>query len=335
MPSFLTRPFGRALAAVVVIVILALGWFALQVDPIFSGQGKIVTVQVASGETVATLLNDLHARGVIATPWAYRLYTIVGGPTLSPGLYEIAQGSSFGHISSVFGGPPIPAIDVNAGQTLREVAFNVVNAKGTTWANRFAKDLTNDVTKSPFAQGSSLEGLIGVGQYIITPTTTPANLAQRMVDGFVKEASSVGLTPSTTLNGLNAYQLVIAASIVEKEGYYPVNMPRTARVIFNRLARGGPLQMDSTVLYYLGQDGGTVTPADLKIQTPYNTYLNNGLTPTPICAVSTIALTATLHAPPGTWLYFTLVKRDGTMQFSTTFDQQLAAEKLAQSRGIG
>jgi UPF0755 protein len=93
--------------------------------------------------------------------------------------------------------------------------------------------------------------------------------------------------------------------------------------------------MDATVLYYLGQDGGTVTPADLRIQTPYNSYLNNGLTPTPICAVSTIALNATLHAPPGTWLYFTLINQDGTMQFSTTFAQQLAAEKLGQSRGIG
>jgi UPF0755 protein len=335
MLSFLTRPLGRVLATVAVLVILAVGWFALQVDPIFSGHNKVVSVEIISGESVATLANDLRAQGVIASPWAYRLYSIVGGPTLSVGLYQIAQGSSFGHISSVFGGPPIPAIAVNAGQTLHEVTLAVANAEGASWANRFATALTNDVTNSPFAQGSSLEGLIGVGQYIISPSTTPRSLAERMVDAFVNEAASVGLTPTTTLNGLNAHQLVIAASIVEKEGYYPVNMPRVARVIYNRLARGGPLQMDATVLYYLGQDGGTVTPADLRIQTPYNSYLNNGLTPTPICAVSTIALNATLHAPPGTWLYFTLINQDGTMQFSTTFAQQLAAEKLGQSRGIG
>jgi UPF0755 protein len=336
MPSILTRPFGRVLAGVVVLVLLALGWFALQVDPMFSSRGKVVIVRVSAGESVATLANDLQAHGVIGSPWAYRLYSFVGGPTLRIGSYQIAQGSSFGHVSSVFEGPPnIVAIDVHAGQTLHEVTFSVVGAMGTNWANKFAKSITNDVTKSPFAQGSSLEGLIGVGQYIITPTTTPANLAERMVHGFVNEAASVGLTSSTTLNGLNAYQLVIASSIVEKEGYYPVNMPRVARVIYNRLARGGPLQMDATVLYYLGQDGGTVTPADLHLHTPYNTYLNNGLTPTPICAVSTIALNATLHAPPGSWLYFTLINQDGTMKFSTTFDQQLAAEKLAQSRGIG
>jgi UPF0755 protein len=155
-----------------------------------------------------------------------------------------------------------------------------------------------------------------------------------MARSFEKEAASVGLTPSTTISGLNAYQLITAASIVEKEGYYPNNMPKVARVIFNRLARGGPLQMDSTVLYYFKQDGGTVTPTMLTTPTPYNTYLNNGLTPTPICTVSTFALNAVLHAPPGTWLYFTLINKNGDLAFSTTFTQQLANEKLAQKKGL-
>ena len=105
--------------------------------------------------------------------------------------------------------------------------------------------------------------------------------------------------------------MVIAASIVEKEGYFPVNMPRVARTILNRLARGGGLQMDSTVLYALGRDGGTVTPADLRTRTPYNTYLHAGLTPTPICVVSMTALRAMLNPPPGPWLYFVVIDRAG------------------------
>ena len=89
---------------------------------------------------------------------------------------------------------------------------------------------------------------------------------------------------------------------MEKEGYIPINMPDVARVIYNRLAQGIPLQMDSTVLYALGQDGGPVTSQDLQIQSPYNTYLNNGLTPTPICMPSNDALDAapSTHRPaPG------------------------------------
>ena len=129
---------------------------------------------------------------------------------------------------------------------------------------------------------------------------------------------------------------MIAASIVEKEGYYPVNMPKVARVIYNRLARGGPLQMDATVLYYLGMDGGTVTPAMLQTQEPYNTYLNTGLTPTPICADLDDRHDARrCTRRSGTWLYFTLINEDGQMAFSTTFAQQLREERLAESRGIG
>jgi UPF0755 protein len=111
-------------------------------------------------------------------------------------------------------------------------------------------------------------------------------------------------------------------------------MPDVARVIYNRLARDTPLQMDATVLYAIGQDGGAVTANDLKIQSPYNTYLNKGLPPTPICMPSNEAMVATLHPPPGAWLYFVLVKKDGTMAFSDTYAGQLANEKLAQSRGL-
>jgi UPF0755 protein len=209
----------------------------------------------------------------------------------------------------------------------------VANEKGSGYAETFLAVAKQ--SPSPFSATGSLEGLIGTGQYLIEPEESAPQLVTSMEKRFVKQAASVGLTPATSELGLNAYQLVIAASIVEKEGYYPVNMPKVARVIFNRLARGGPLQMDSTVLYYLGRDGGTVTPAMLQTQEPYNTYLNTGLTPTPICSVSTIALRATLHPPAGTWLFFTLINEDGTMAFSTTFAQQLQEEKLAESRGIG
>jgi len=225
---------------------------------------------------------------------------------------------------------------VLAGQTLHEVAVNLIaNGESNSFGDRFVAVATASVTPSPFHSSGLLEGLIGTGLYIIKPGESPAQLAATMAKRFVEQAASVGLTPSTKMQGLNAYQLVIAASIVEKEGYYPVNIPKVARVIYNRLARGGPLQMDATVLYYLGMDGGTVTPTMLQTQEPYNTYLNTGLTPTPICAVSTIAMRATLHPPVGTWLYFTLINEDGQMAFSTTFAQQLKEEKLAESRGIG
>ena len=84
----------------------------------------------------------------------------------------------------------------------------------------------------------------------------------------------------------------------------------------------------------LGQDGGPVTSQDLKIQSPYNTYLNKGLPPTPICMPSADAMDAALHPPPGAWLYFVLVNKNGTMAFSDTYTEQQANEQLAKSRGL-
>jgi UPF0755 protein len=326
------------LAGVIVVVVVMVAWFLLQVDPIFHGKGKDVIVTVHDGESLSAVATQMHAQGVIASPWAFDIDTTISGSfQVAAGSYEISQGSSFSHVRSIFSNPPnVVAIDVLAGQTLHEVANNIVADGGSAaFGDKFVDVATATHTPSPLLAAGSLEGLIGTGQYIIRPGESPQQLATSMAKRFVMQAASVGLTPSTTNQGLDAYQLVIAASIVEKEGYYPVNMPKVARVIYNRLARGGPLQMDATVLYYLGMDGGTVTPAMLQTQEPYNTYLNTGLTPTPICAISTIAMKATLHPPVGTWLYFTLINEDGQMAFSTTFAQQLREERLAESRGIG
>jgi UPF0755 protein len=333
----LSKPLGRVVAGLVVVIVVMVAWFALQVDPVFSSKGKEVIVTVGPGESLSSVANTMHAEGVIASTLAFKIdTTIFGSFQPDQGSYQITQGSSFSHVRSIFSGPPnVVTVNVLAGQTLHEVAVNVVaDGENANFGDKFIAVAKATNTPSPFhADGS--EGLIGTGEYIITPGESPSTLLAAMTKRFVTQAASVGLTPSTTFEGLNAYQLVIAASIVEKEGYYPVNMPKVARVIYNRLARGGPLQMDATVLYYLGKDGGTVTPAMLQTQEPYNTYLNTGLTPTPICAVSTIAMRATLHPPAGSWLYFTLINEDGQMAFSTTFAQQLQEEKLAESRGIG
>ena len=336
MASLVTKPVGRALGVAALVVLVALGWFALQVDPVFAGKGREVIVTVHPGDSIATIAGELHAKGVIASPFAFRLDSLFfGAPLVRDGSYELRQGSSFSAVRSILGaGPNVVVLDALPGLTLHEMAVNLAAAKGNTYAEAFLRDATALAVKSPFARGSSLEGLVGAGSYVVGPSESASRLAQSMADAFVREAASVGLTPSTTIQGLNAYQLVTAASIVEKEGYYPKNMPQVARVIFNRLARGGALQMDATVLYALGQDGGTVTPSMLQTPSPYNTYLNSGLTPTPICTVSTVALKAVLHAPPGPWLYFVVIDKSGTEAFATTFAEQLKNERLAASRGL-
>ena len=176
-------------------------------------------------------------------------------------------------------GPNIYPVNVRPGFTLSEVAQEVDSVPGHS-AGGFEKVAASGAVHSAVSPPGSdnLEGMLGTGIYNILPGESDTTILTDMVQRFDQDAQAAGLTvASANAFGMTPYQVLTVASIVEKEGYIPVNMPDTARVIYNRLAQGTPLQMDSTVLYALGQDGGPVTSQDLKIQSPYNSYLNNGL----------------------------------------------------------
>lgn len=125
---------------------------------------------------------------------------------------------------------------------------------------------------------------------------------------------------------------LILASIVEKESGYGPDRGRVARVFLNRLAKGIRLQSDPTVIYGLGAGfSGNLRRADLKESGPYNTYVNAGLPPTPICMPGLAALKATLQAEPGEDLYF-VAKGDGSSHFSVTLEEHNAAVLRYQKR---
>jgi UPF0755 protein len=324
-------------AVVVVAVVAVGGWYYVEAHP--SGPaGTPVIVQVAAGEPFGNVLSDLATKKVIDSSLAFRLGDLFNGtPTVAPGGYLFHTNLSFHAVRNVFGGgPDVFPLVVPAGFTVQEVADRVGDLPGLQSAD-FEKAATSGVVRSPWQPPgrTSLEGLLGVGTYEVVPGETDVQLLQAMVERFDTVAASAGLTPASAARlGLTPYQVITVASVVQKEGYIVKNMGPVARVIVNRLANGMPLQMDSTVLYALGQDGGTVTPADEQIQSPYNTYQNKGLTPTPICFPSETALAAAVHPPPGNWLYFVVIDKDGTEAFSATYAQQQANEAIAASRGL-
>jgi UPF0755 protein len=285
------------------------------------------------------VLSSLSAHHVIGSSFAFRISNIFHGtPSVLPGLYALHENMSFADVrAQLAAGPNIFAVDVLPGYTLAEVASAVAsNVPGHSEAS-FENVASSGAVHSVFSPPGSnnLEGMLGTGTYRVLPGETDLTLVRQMVTRFDADATAAGLsTASAAAQGMTPYQVIIVASVVEKEGYYPKNMPNVARVIYNRLAQGIDLDMDSTVLYALGQDGGPVTAQDLKIQSPYNTYLTKGLPPTPICMPSTEALSAAVHPPPGAWLYFVLVSKDGTLAFSDTYAEQLANERLAKSRGL-
>lgn len=123
----------------------------------------------------------------------------------------------------------------------------------------------------------------------------------------------------------NPYEALIVASMVEKEAAVPEERAKIAGVILERLKKHMRLQVDPTVVYGLKMSYGTpLTKEDLKIDTPYNTYLHKGLPPTPICMPSLASIHAALHPENDGYLYY-VAKGDGTHVFSKTYPEQVRA----------
>jgi UPF0755 protein len=323
--------------AVLVVILGFVLWYELESNAI-GPPGKQVIVTVEPGESTGSVVNTLSDKGVIGSSLAFQISDFFHGtPTVRAGSYAMHQNQTFAEVRALLAaGPNIYPVDVRPGNTLSEVATQVSAIPGHT-ATSFEKTASSGAVHSTFSPPGSdnLEGMLGLGRYLVLPGESDLTIVQDMVTRFDRSAQAAGLsTASAAAVGMTPYQVITIASVTEKEGYYTVNMPKVARVIYNRLARNIALQMDSTVLYAIGQDGGPVTSKDLQIQSPYNTYLNKGLTPTPICMPSVTALKSALDPPQGTWLYFTLVQKNGVMAFSDTFAEQLANERLAKSRGL-
>jgi UPF0755 protein len=334
------RRYRRRRVVVVALALLVLGapaWYVVNAFPIGS-PGAPVVFQITDGEPIGQVIATMAGKGIVGSEFAFRLdLALTGAPTVQPGWYSLPTSLSFSAAKAALAsGPNAEVLTTITSEATWEITTDLAGAMGQGFAHKFESYVHNGTVASPFqpTPHTSLEGLLAPGTYVLVPGETPKTLLAQMVARFITRAASVGLLPSTTLHGLDAYQLITAASIVEKEGYYAVNMPKTATVVFNRLARGTPLQMDSTVEYALHQDGGPVTQATEQIRSPYNTYLNLGLTPSPICIPSTQALNAILHAPRGPWLYFVVVTASGRMAFSSTYAEQQANERLAARRGL-
>jgi UPF0755 protein len=324
-------------------LLVVLGAYLINAVHPLVGKGSTVVITVTTGEASGSVYANLESASVLEDATLFKVYAMVAGaPAIRPGQYQFATHSPFSTVKAVLnGGPNVAVVSIPVGFTLHETAQRtageVLSLFGASFGQQFTAATTDGSVKSPFQPPgvTTLEGLVAAGDYNVVPGETPRELLQVMVDRFTEMAERAGLTPTTSVEGHTSYEIAIIASIVEKEGYYEKNMPNVARVIYNRLARSMPLQMDATILYGLGRDGGAVTPAMLHIANPYNSYLNRGLTPTAISTSGPAAIAAAVHPPHGSWLYFTLVSHDGTEAFATTFEEQLANEHLAAENGIG
>jgi len=180
---------------------------------------------------------------------------------------------------------------------------------------------------------TGLEGYCFPDTYAFIKNTPPETVLRTMVSRFHRvfaaERAAAG-DPSRL--GLTDHEVVILASIVEKETARPDERPLIAGTFLNRLHRGIPLASDPTVIYGIPHFNGNLTRSDLESPTPYNTYVRAGLPSGPIANPGRAALRAALDPAPVDYLYF-VSRNDGSHQFSRTLEEHNRAVREFQSPG--
>lgn len=184
----------------------------------------------------------------------------------------------------------------------------------------------------------SLEGYLFPDTYRFTKDSTPEEVITKMLDNFSARVATLGIEdPSEKHNGLSLYEILILASIIEKEsggegattGELSLQDERNlvASVFYNRLAIGQGLESDATVNYVTGKSTPGASLKDLQVDSPYNTYKYAGLPPGPICNPSLGSIKAALQPAKSDYYYFLHKQPSGLVDFSRTFEEHVSKKQ--------
>lgn len=332
------------------------------------GTGEEQVVEIPEGSSVSALGPQLEEKGVVKSNSAFQSAAMAhpDSHNIQPGFYRLQSGMSAEAAVAALLDPAnrITPLQVNGGATLMDV--NVVGgqtrqgiysqiqqvscgdqptqdcvtveklqqvAANTNPADLGVPDWAAETVTARAGDPKRLEGLIAPGEYIIDPgadaETILTDLISRSADlydstNIVARAETVGITP---------YELLVAASLVEREA--PAGeFDKVARVILNRLNAPMRLEFDSTVNYDLPTVEVATGDSARQRVTPWNTYAMDGLPETPIASPSLEAITAMENPAEGNWLFFVTIDSDGTTVFNDTFEQHLEDTQRAYESGI-
>jgi uncharacterized YceG family protein len=197
-----------------------------------------------------------------------------------------------------------------------------LSAEAYLRATRVVRALTG------FGRARPAEGFLFPATYEFTPRTTSAQLVAEQLDAFRKNWAKVNLRYARSKN-LTPYDVLIIASMVEKEAAAPEERGKIARVIYNRLHEGMKLGIDATIRYGLGvAPTESLRESQLHSPSPYNTRDRVGLTPTPIANPGLASIQAAAHPEPGDWLFF-VRKPDKLHHFFTASEREFENYKNA------
>ena len=309
-------------------------------------EGREVEFTVASGSTAVGIAADLAEAGVIADAGEFEsaVRAAGAGNQLKAGDYLLTSGTDYPLLVSILVAGPeqveVRQITVIEGLDITEMLASIAEQTGYT-ETQLAAPLLNGTIDSPYLPDELPEGLDELTKWegLLAPDTyefridaSPADILGVMADTLARRVSEMDWGELEPL-GLDPYEGLIIASLIEKEAKLDDERATIASVITNRIREGIALQIDATIIYALGENRGEVLNRDLEVDSPYNTYLYPGLPPTPIGGVRTASIEAAANPEETNYFYYVLISSDGEHGFSETLEEHNRKKQEAKDAG--
>jgi UPF0755 protein len=275
-----------------------------------AGSGEVLLV-VKPGDTATDIAATMVTQGVVKSEKAFTK-AAKGDPRalgIQPGTYKLHKEMSGAAALTLILDPAarvLSRVTIPEGMTVKDTLTLISQKSKLKLADlqKAAKDAAALGLPS-YAKGNP-EGFLFPETYDLEPDTTAASLLKEMVDQYRATVEDSGLVRQAAAKHLTPYELLIVASLVEKETLQAGERGKVARVIYNRLDQDFYLGVDAAVLYGLGRSKGGLSAADLAKATPYNNRLVKGLPPTPISNPGVASFRGAAAPANGDWLYYVL-----------------------------
>lgn len=329
----------RIVAVVILLAIVAMGvWVVLQLRSTadsndYSGEaGPDVTVVVNSGDSLTAIGRSLQEADVVRTLDAFLKVALVDerSTTIGPGQYTLPTQLPAAEALARMLDPQTRAISrvvLPEGMRLDQTVDTLASSSHLTKRQMRQVLREPEDLELPAWAGGEPEGFLFPATYEIFGEESATQVLQTLVRRFNQAATNVDLVARAEDMGRSPYEILIIASLVEAE-VAPDDFPKAARVVYNRLKKDMPLQFDSTVGYALGINELFLSREQLQTKSPFNTYQNKGLPPTPINSPGEAAIDAALAPERGKWLYFVSVDpAQGITKFTDDYDEFLVFKR--------
>jgi UPF0755 protein len=303
------------------LVIFLTWYFFCLLVPTGSGKvARVVSFPVGSG--IKKLATELKRNGIIRSSWHFIIVSRLRGQAhrLKAGDYRFTDAMTTTDIlrKVVNGDVDFQRFALPEGYSIYQAA-ELLQQQHFLARNAFLRACSDPQLLARLGiRTASVEGYLFPATYNLSQGETAEQLVAQMTAHFEKNYSAIA--HSAVGREISRHEVVTLASMIEKEAVSPAEKPLISSVFHNRLRIGMPLQSDPTTIYGVRTFCGTVTKADIKHPSPYNTYLNPGLPPGPIGNPGADALRAALHPAVTPYLYF-VARQDGTHQFSRTLEE--------------